>query len=264
MVAWIRLATCGYSKKCLDKLLGTLQWHLRPRKGFSGILAGAYAWSRFGPVRARATPLKVLEGLVTAITRIGHRWRPISCYRVERVRHLGGWCLQERQATPSDFLGNMVFVDAAKDVRRYRVGGVLPFLHAVRTWLCPEGPCNQQVAELMGIAWAIRLAVRLGWKTVRIFADSLVGISQTVRLRAASYLKTQLRVLRALTWVLHNSGLIAKLIWVPSILHPADPMSRVDADFEGSLLRAEEDAWNSWYVIQRYPDLCWVQGLAYV
>ena len=30
MVAWIRLATCGYSKKCLDKLLGTLQWHLRP------------------------------------------------------------------------------------------------------------------------------------------------------------------------------------------------------------------------------------------
>ena len=79
MVAWIRLATCGYSKKRLDKLLGTLQWHLRPRKGFSGILAGAYAWSRFGPVRARATPLKVLEGLVTAITRIGHRWRPISC-----------------------------------------------------------------------------------------------------------------------------------------------------------------------------------------
>ena len=29
MVAWMRLATCGYSKK--DKLLGTLQWHLRPR-----------------------------------------------------------------------------------------------------------------------------------------------------------------------------------------------------------------------------------------
>ena len=206
----------------------------------------------------------MLEGLVTAITLIEHRWRPISCYRVERVRHLGGWCLQERQATPSDFLGNLVFVDAAKDVRRYRVGGVLPFLHAVRTWLCPEGPCNQQVAELMGIAWAIRLAVHLGWKTVTIFANSLVGISQTVRLRAASYLKTQLRVLRALTWVLHNSGLIAKLIWVPSILHPADPMSRVDADFEGSLFRAEEDAWNRWYVIQRYPDLCWVQGLAYV
>ena len=264
MVAWIRLATCGYSKKRLDKLLGTLQWHLRPRKGFSGILAGAYAWSRFGPVRAGATPLKVLEGLVTAITRIGHRWRPISCYRAERVRYLGGWCLQERQATPSDFLGNLVFVDAAKDVRPYRVGGVLPVLHAVRTWLCPEGPCNQQVAELMGIAWAIRLAVRLGWKTVTSFADSLVGISQTVRLRAASYLKTQLRVLRALTWVLHISGLIAKLIWVPSILHPADPMSRVDADFEGSLFRAEEDAWNRWYVIQRYPDLCWVQRLAYV
>ena len=40
--------------------------------------------------------------------------------------------------------------------------------------------------------------------------------------------------------------------------------SYIDADFEGSLFRAEEDAWNRWYVIQRYPDLCWVQGLAYV
>ena len=55
MVAWIRLATCRYSKKRLDKLSRTFQWHLRPRKGFSGILAGAYAWSRFGPERARAS-----------------------------------------------------------------------------------------------------------------------------------------------------------------------------------------------------------------
>ena len=172
--------------------------------------------------------------------------------------------MQERQATPSVFLGHLLFVDAAKDVRRYGVGGVLPFMHAVRTWLCPEGPCDQQVAKLMGIAWAIRLAVRLGWKTVTIFADSFVSISRTVRLRAASYLKTQLRLLRALTWVLHNSGLIAKLIWALWTLPPADPMSRVDADFQGSLFRAEEDAWNRWYVIQRYPDLCWIQGLAYV
>ena len=57
---------------------------------------------------------------------------------------------------PADFLGNLILVDAAKDVRRYRVGGVLPYLYTVRTWLCPEGPCNQQVAELMGIAGSIR------------------------------------------------------------------------------------------------------------
>ena len=135
-------------------------------------------------------------------------------------------------------------------MRPYRLGCVLPYLHVVRTWWCLEGPCNQQVAELMGFAWSIRLAVRLGWRSVTIFADSLVGISQTVRLRAAFYVKTQLRVLRALKWVLHNSGPIAKLIWVPSILHPADPRSRVDAEFEGSVFRAEEVAWNRWYVVQ--------------
>ena len=67
IVAWIRLATCGYSKRRLDKLLGTLQWHLRPRRGFSGLLAGSYAWSRFGPETAAATPVKVLEGLASAI-----------------------------------------------------------------------------------------------------------------------------------------------------------------------------------------------------
>ena len=34
LVAWLRLATAGYSKRRLDKLLGTVQWHLRPRRGF--------------------------------------------------------------------------------------------------------------------------------------------------------------------------------------------------------------------------------------
>ena len=98
MVVWLRLATCGYSKKQLDKLLGTLQWHLWPRRGFSGVLAEAYASSSFGPVRARATPPKVPEGMVTAITPIGHRWRPISSYRMERVRHLrGGACRKDRR-----------------------------------------------------------------------------------------------------------------------------------------------------------------------
>ena len=151
----------------------------------------------------------------------------------------------------ADFLGHVVFVDAAKDLRRYRVGGVLPSMHAVRTWLCPEGPCDQQVAELMGIAWSVRLAVRMGWKSVTIFADSMVGISQTLGLRAASYLCTQLRVLCALTWVLHNSGLVAKLIWGPSTLNPADPLSRVDSDFAGSVFRAEVDAWNRWNVLRK-------------
>ena len=264
IVAWIRLATCGYSKRRLDKLLGTLQWHLRPRRGFSGLLAGSYAWSRFGPETAAVTPVRVLEGLASAIARIGQSWRPISAVRMRRVRQLGGWCLQERQAVLDDLFGAVIFVDAAKDGTCYRVGGVLPTVPAVRTWVCPDGPCNQQVAELMGVAWAVRLAVRLGWRLVTVFADSLVGIAQVRGLRASSGLRTQLRVLRALTWVLHNTGILVKLVWVPSVLHPADPMSRITVDFGGEVHQAEMAAWRRWDVLQRHPELCWVQGLSYV
>ena len=264
LVALLRLATGGYSKRRLDKLLGTLQWHLRPRRGFSGILAGAYASSRFGPERVAVTPVKVLEGLATAIARIGQKWRPLSEARMRRVRQLGGWCLSERPASWSDMCGAVILVDAAKDSVCYRVGGVLPSIPSVRTWVCPPGPCNQQVAELMGIAWAVRLAVRLGWKVLTAFADTMVGIAQVRGSRAASYLRTQLRVLRALTWVLYNTGVIVQLVWVPLELHPADPMSRVTADFQGSVHHAEMEAWEGWRVLQRHPDLCWVQGLSYV
>ena len=83
-------------------------------------------------------------------------------------------------------------------------------------------------------------------------------------LKAASHLRTQLRVLRALTRVLYNTGVIVRLMWVPSELHLADPMIRVDMDYGGSVHSAELDAWERWRVLQNYPELCWVQGLAYV
>ena len=83
-------------------------------------------------------------------------------------------------------------------------------------------------------------------------------------LKAASHLRKQLRVLRVLTWVLYNTVVIVRLIWVPSEVHPADPMSRVDMDYGRGVHSAELDAWERWGVLQNHPELCWVQGLAYV
>ena len=55
-----------------------------------------------------------------------------------------------------------------------------------------------------------------------------------------------------------------KQVGVPSVLHPADPMSRVTVDFGGEIYQAEMAAWRRWDVLKRHPDLCWVQGLSYV
>ena len=169
LVAWLRPATGGHSKRRLDKLLGTLQWHLRPRRGFSGVLAAAYAWSRFGPERAPViTPVKVLEGLATAIARIGQKWRPLSVSRMRRVRQLGGWCLSERPASREDLYGAVVLVDAAKDGVCYRVGGVLPANESVRTWVCPDGLRRPIVHPIVlakkGVMGGVLRMVKWGFK----------------------------------------------------------------------------------------------------
>ena len=140
------------------------------------IWSGPRIRANSGRIRIRANSCE-FEPASLAIARIGQKWRPLSESRTRRVRQLGGWCLSERPASRGDLFGAVILVDAAKDGVCYRVGGVLPAKQSVRTWVCPDGPCNQQVAELMGIAWAVRLAVRLGWKVFTVFADSMVGIA---------------------------------------------------------------------------------------
>ena len=82
-------------------------------------------------------------------------------------------------------------MDAAWDLCRYRVGGLIPGLGA-RTWLPRAQVTNQQQAELEGLAWAVRLAVVLGWRSVTIVTDSTAVGHQTVGLRAKTWLGRQM------------------------------------------------------------------------
>ena len=75
------------------------------------------------------------------------------------------------------------------------------------------------------MAWAIRLACRFGWRAVTIFTDSTAAGYQAVGLRAKTWLKRQMRVLRLLVWRLAVSGMVVRFVWVPSALQPADPLS---------------------------------------
>ena len=62
---WLRLATAAHPHpRHLNKVLGFMQWHVRPRRGMGPFLAGAYCWQWWGAV-GQPVPLKVLHGLAS-------------------------------------------------------------------------------------------------------------------------------------------------------------------------------------------------------
>ena len=77
---------------------------------------------------------------------------------------------------------------------------------------------------------------------------SLCTISMTTCLSSligrcsGSHLSHHQAVLRSLARVLWVSGIVVRLVWVPSALQPVDPMSRVASVFGGSQARAEVEA----------------------
>ena len=116
-----------------------------------------------------------------------------------------------------DFFGPSIFVDGAWDSFGFRVGGVIPG-RGVRSLLVRDRITNQQEAELQGIAWAVRLAYRFGWRAVTVFTDSTAAGCQAVGLRAKTWLKRRMRVLRALVWRLAVLGMVVQFVWVPLYL----------------------------------------------
>ena len=112
----------------------------------------------------------------------------------------------------------------------------------VRTHVTPPARfASQQTTELRGLAWAVRFAVKTGHTSVTVCSNSEAAIARVLRLRATSHL-----ILRSLARVLWVSGIVVRLVWVPSALQPGDPMSRVTSLFGGSQARAEVKAWRTW------------------
>ena len=67
-------------------------------------------------------------------------------------------------------------------------------------------------------------------------------------------------VLCALAWRLRLSGLVVRVIWCPTEIQPADPLSRLESDFHGVMARAEQMAWFSWGRLLSCADLCTFMG----
>ena len=166
--------------------------------------------------------------------------------------------------TGPEFFGPSIFVNAAWDGFGYGVGwGGVP-KRGVRSRAVQSGVFNQHVAELQGVAWAVRLPCCFGWRAVTIFTDSTAAGYQAVGPRAKTWHKRQMWVLRSLVWRLAMSGMVARFVWVPSALQPADPMRRLVSYHNGDKGAAEVEAWCIYERLVSLPEACYVFGLVLV
>ena len=176
LAAWFRLAVSPMpGPKLMEKLLGFIQWHIRPRLTSAPLLAGAYCWVRWGD-HDRNVPVKILHALASALCLCAEPYRALPWERArqfvslshspvpELFQRLRPWCW---------------CVDAAWDLFSYRVGGFSPQV-AARAWVVPVARHTQHTAELAGLCWGVRMALRLQWDCVLLVTDSEVASAQLV------------------------------------------------------------------------------------
>ena len=200
---WLRLATTGYSDKALRRMLGKLQWALRPGRGAQPFLAGAYRWLNQGPSTAKCTPPKVLRGLLEGI----------ACALVPWVPHgtLGST--------------DTFYCDAARQGQNYYVG-IWGDSLGIRIKRLPDWVATQQAAELAGIVETVRTGAYRRVQFLRIYGDNMSSLFSAMKGRAATACDAQNRLLRQLQHTLRWSGAVVELLWVKGELNPADVPSR--------------------------------------
>ena len=74
-LVWLKLATRGYHRIVLRKLLGKLQWCSRPRRVAGCFLAGACTWLHKGPPMSKSTPPALLKFLAEMFVATTVLWR---------------------------------------------------------------------------------------------------------------------------------------------------------------------------------------------
>ena len=170
---WLRLATTGYSDKALRRMLGKLQWALRPWRGAQPFLAGAYRWLNQGPSTAKCTPPKVLRGLLEGI----------ACALVPWVPHgaLGST--------------DTFYCDAARQGQHYYVG-IWGDSLGMRIKRPPDWVATQQAAELAGIVETVRTGAYRRVQFLRIYGDNMSSLFSAMKGRAATACDAQNRLLR--------------------------------------------------------------------
>ena len=135
-------------------------------------------------------------------------------------------------ASPYHLWGGLLYVDAAFDVDRFKIGVRGPVVGG-RVFPCSPGVCTQQEAELEALIRWVRLCIRVGWPVWRLIGDNSSALEQVASLRASAGLRRQNRHFRRLFFLLHRLEGSVYVEFVPRDLNPADSLSKVDSEWKG-------------------------------
>ena len=175
-----------------------------------------------GTATSQGLLVKLLDCLATLMALAAEPWTAPSH---KAWPHLSAYCFgSERCLNPSFvWAGDLLAcVDGAHDTGRWRVGALVPFF-GVRSFYPPHRKyASQQTTELHAVAWAVRLAVRLGMSSVIVCSDSEVALAQVLSLRACSHLQHQQAILRSLA-VFLCSAFANNFTHFPSLFSPHHP-----------------------------------------
>ena len=242
---WLRVALLPLSRKLARRVFGRFSWALRPQVGACPFLAGWWSHVMWGSSFLPSAPLKLVHSLLHCLVMSRRGWTP------------------RRVDSPSSAGRGLVFVDAAFDLDRFKVGLWGPALGG-RVFRCGHEVLTQQEAELDSLVQGLSFIVNVGWPVFRLVGDNASSIGQMAGMRARSGLKRHNRNLRRAFYLLQRSDSTVFLEWVPGDLNPADCFSRIDGDFGGDFAAAGLAAWDRFRSLQAFPALpcpVWVANL---
>ena len=191
------------------RLLGKLEWVVRPNAGLAPFVAGGHCWNLNDFCDLRKG---VRRALMTAI-----------------AFALTPQCFAPWPRLPQlPAADGVFFIDAAERSTRgrYKIG----IVREGKRWLSRKAPkwiTTLQQAELYVAVYALRLGCYMRLPYVVVAADSDVGRAQTLGMRAGIFVRSQQRLLRQLFWLGSWNDRPLGLLRVSTDLNPADPPSRL-------------------------------------
>ena len=224
--------------KLLQRVLGLIGWCSAPGKGHLPFLAGIYNLLAFGRSDCVRVTYNMWRSMVTAT------FFAIPTFRIPRV------------LSPSWMFVKWLSVGAAEYLSRwglrYRVG--LFDGRPGQVFECPSWVVNQQVAEIFGVWMLVRKAARAKFSQVCMLQDNMQAMWNTINLRSRAGLWRQNRVLRAVAHQLRRSGIVVHVVYIPSELQQADPLSRVPENTAKQVRKAVLQARLRWNYVRENVD----------